>query len=72
MKLAGKYATGYTPDMFPNQQLMHTLARQTTNAELQDALLRFQYPFRLADLQGSNYSQEVKQAVLNATSGGMS
>jgi hypothetical protein len=69
MKLAGKYATnnasGYTPDVFPSQRLMHSLAKQTNDNELKDALLRFQYPFRLSDLENSNYSPATKQTILN-------
>ena len=69
MKLAGKYATnnapGYTPNVFPNQRLMHSLAKQTDNDELKDALLRFQYPFKLSDLENSNYSPATKQTILN-------
>ena len=70
MKLAGKYATaitpGYTPDVFPNQQLMHSLAKQTDSNELKNALLDFQYPFKLSDLKNSSYSPAVKEIVLNA------
>jgi hypothetical protein len=69
MKLAGKYAatnaSSYAPDIFPSQQLMHSLAKQTNNNELKNALLEFQYPFKLADLENSNYSPTTKQAVLN-------
>jgi|APGre2960657373_1045057.scaffolds.fasta_scaffold103900_2 hypothetical protein len=69
MKLAGKYATAsassYSPDIFPSQQLMHSLAKQTNNNELKNALLEFQYPFKLSDLENSNYSPTTKQAVLN-------
>jgi len=69
MKLAGKYATAnassYAPDVFPSQQLMHSLATQTNNNELKNALLEFQYPFKLSDLENSNYSPTTKQAVLN-------
>ena len=53
MKLAGKYATGYTPDIFPDQQLMQMYANQTTNPELREAALDFQYPFKLSDLKNS-------------------
>jgi hypothetical protein len=67
MKLAGKYA--YTPDFFPNQQLMHSLANQTNNTQLREALLDFQYPFRLEDLKSSGYSPEIMQTVLNAVTG---
>ena len=67
MKLAGKYA--YTPDFFPNQQLMHSLANQTNNTQLKEALLDFQYPFKLEDLKSSRYSPEIMQTVLNAVTG---
>ena len=70
MKLAGKYATGagpsYTPDVFPSQQLMHSLAKQTNNNELKSALLEFQYPFKLSDLKNSDYSPATKEVILNA------
>lgn len=69
MKLAGKYATnnnsGYAPDVFPSQQLMHLLAKQTNNDELKSALLEFQYPFKLSDLENSTYSPTTKQVILN-------
>ena len=69
MKLAGKYATsnasGYAPNVFPSQQLMHSLAKQTNNDELKSALLEFQYPFKLSDLENSNYSPTTKQTILN-------
>ena len=69
MKLAGKYATsnasGYDPDVFPSQQLMHYLAKQTNNNELKSALLEFQYPFKLSDIENSNYSPTTKQTILN-------
>jgi hypothetical protein len=61
MNIAGKYM----PDIFPNQRLMHSLAKQTTNAELKDALLTFQYPFRVSDLTNSSYSENIKQTILN-------
>jgi hypothetical protein len=67
MKLAGKYA--YTPDFFPNQQLMHSLANQTNNTQLKEALLDFQYPFKLEDLKASGYSPEIMQTVLSAVAG---
>ena len=67
MKLAGKYA--YTPDFFPNQQLMHLLANRTNNTQLKEALLDFQYPFKLEDLKSSGYSPEIMQTVLNAVTG---
>jgi hypothetical protein len=72
MKLAGKYATlfnDYTPDFFPNQQLMHSLANRTNNTQLKEALLDFQYPFKLEDLKSSGYSPEIMQTVLNAVVG---
>ena len=69
MNIAGKYATsstsGYVPDVFPSQQLMHSLAKQTNNNELKSALLEFQYPFKLSDLENSSYSPTTKQTILN-------
>ncbi|MHA1957608.1 MAG: hypothetical protein ACW968_11855 [Candidatus Thorarchaeota archaeon] len=52
MKLAGKYLTGYTPDFFPDQQLMQQLANQAANPQLKEAFLDFQYPFKLYYLLG--------------------
>ena len=69
MKLAGKYSTGYTPDFFPNQQLMHSLANQTNNPQLKEAFLNFQYPFKLQDLKSSGSSPEIIQTVLTAVTG---
>jgi hypothetical protein len=72
MQLAGKYAnakTGYTPDVFPDQRVMQTLASQTRDPELKNAALDFQYPFKLSDLQNSKYSASVKQLIMNATIG---
>ena len=64
MELAGKYATGYTPDMFPDQVLMQQAANQTADPGLRSALLEFQYPFSRADLASSTYSPEVKAKIL--------
>ena len=64
MELAGKYA--YTPNVFPNQQRMHTLAKTTNNPQLKEAFLNFQYPFRLEDLKSSGYSPKIIEAVLIA------
>jgi len=64
MELAGKYATGYTPDMFPDQILMQQEANQTTDPGLRSALLEFQYPFSRTDLINSTYSPEVKAKIL--------
>lgn len=64
MKLAGKYSTGYTPEIFPNQNVMQAMAGQTKNPELRNAFLDFQYPFRHEDLINSQYSPEIKQLVL--------
>jgi hypothetical protein len=61
MQLAGKYI----PNAFPSQSLMHKLASQTSNPELRDAFLTYQYPFRVEDLANSNYSPEVKQTILS-------
>ena len=69
MKLAGKYATGDTPDVFPDQQLMQMYASQTTNPELKKAALEFQYPFKMSDLKNSKYSDEVKFTIMQATIG---
>jgi hypothetical protein len=72
MELAGKYArakTGYTPDVFPDQRLMHALAAQTNDPELKSAALDFQYPFKLSELQASNYSQNIKQTIMQAVAG---
>ena len=69
MQLAGKYSTGYTPDVFPDQRVMQALAAQARNPELRDAALTFQYPFKLSDLQASKYSPNVKQFILQATIG---
>jgi hypothetical protein len=50
---------------------MHSLANhgrkkiQTNNNELKSALLEFQYPFKLSDLENSNYSPTTKQTILN-------
>jgi len=70
MELAGKYLgkkeTGYTPDVFPNQKLMQYMHEQTKDPELKSALLEFQYPFKLSDLQNSSYSPKTKQTILNA------
>ena len=59
---------GYTPEHFPNQQKMQQLALSTNNPRLQRALLDFQYPFRTEDLMQSNYSDDIKQVVLQAVS----
>lgn len=59
---------GYTPEHFPNQQKMQQLALSTNNPSLQRALLDFQYPFRTEDLMQSNYSDDIKQVVLQAVS----
>ena len=73
MKLAGKYAVdtrqSFTPDVFPNQQLMQALANQSSDLELKDAALTFQYPFKKTDLQNSKYSQGIKQIIMQATIG---
>ena len=69
MKLAGKYSNSYTPDFFPNQRLMNSLANQTNNPQLKEAFLEFQYPFKLKDLKSSGYSPEIIQTVLTAVTG---
>lgn len=75
MQLAGKYAVdsrqSFVPDVFPNQQLMQALAQQSSNPELKDAALTFQYPFKLTNLQNSKYSQGVKQVIMQATIGAL-
>jgi len=71
MQLAGKYSTGYTPDVFPNQRLMQSLALQAQDPELRDAALTYQYPFKLSELQNSNYSQTVKESIIRATIGAL-
>ena len=75
MKLAGKYAVdnrpGYEPDVFPDQRLMQMYASQTTNPELREAALDFQYPFKMSDLKKSNYSDEIKFTIMQATVGTM-
>lgn len=67
MQLAGKYSTGYTPDAFPNQRFMQEIAKQSVNdPEVREAALRYQYPFKLAELVNSNYSQRTKEIIINA------
>jgi hypothetical protein len=56
------------PGYFPNQQKMQQLALGTKDASLQRALLDFQYPFRTEDLMRTNYSNAIKQVVLQAVS----
>ena len=69
MKLAGKYLESNTPDFFPNQQLMNSLASQASNPQLKEAFLDFQYPFKLEDLKSSGYSPEIIQTVLTVVTG---
>ena len=67
MKLAGKYATGYTPDAFPDQGFMQQIAKQSVNdPEVREAALKYQYPFRLSELINSNYSPRTKEIIMNA------
>ena len=67
MKLAGKYATGYTPDAFPDQVFMQEIAKQSVNdPEVREAALKYQYPFRLSELINSNYSPRTKEIIMNA------
>ena len=67
MKLAGKYATGYTPDIFPDQRLMQEIAKQSQNdPEMKEAALAYQYPFKISALLNSNYSPRVKEVIANA------
>ena len=73
MKLAGKYINDnrslYEPDVFPNQRLMQMYASQTTNPILKEAALEFQYPFKMSDLKKSEYPDEIKFAIMQATTG---
>lgn len=73
MELAGKYAKDirqpYEPDVFPNQPLMQMYANQTTNPELKQAALEFQYPFKMSDLKKSKYTDEIKFTIMQATIG---
>ena len=73
MKLAGKYINDnrplYEPDVFPDQRLMQMYASQTTNPILKEAALEFQYPFKMADLKKSEYPDEIKFAIMQATTG---
>jgi hypothetical protein len=73
MELAGKYAKDtrqpYVPTVFPDQRLMQMYASQTTNPQLQKAALEFQYPFTMADLKNSKYSDEIKFTIMQATTG---
>jgi|DEB0MinimDraft_10_1074344.scaffolds.fasta_scaffold08422_3 hypothetical protein len=74
MELAGKYLseqTGYTPDVFPDQRLMQAYANQATNPQLRAAALEFQYPFKMSDLKNSNYTDEIKYIIMQATMGTM-
>ena len=75
MELAGKYAKDtrprYEPDVFPDQRLMQMYASQTTNPQLQQAALDFQYPFKMADLKNSKYPDEIKYLIMQATAGTM-
>lgn len=67
MELAGKYSTAYTPDAFPHQGFMQEIAKQSANdPEMREAALRYQYPFRMAELLKSDYSQRTKQIIINA------
>jgi hypothetical protein len=66
MKIAGKY-NNYTPEIFPDQKLMHSLARQTNNPELRKALLDFQYPFTMDELKNSSYSPQIVNEILKIT-----
>lgn len=73
MELAGKYAKNirptYEPDTFPDQRLMQMYAAQTTNPELRDAALNFQYPFKMSELEKSKYSEQTKYIIMQATIG---
>ena len=73
MKLAGKHMLDnrpyYEPDTFPDQRLMQMYASQTTNPELKQAALDFQYPFKISELKNSKYSDEIKFTIMQATTG---
>ena len=75
MNLAGKYNpnifpnNNYVPDIFPHQGLMHSLAKQTNDPELKNALLDFQYPFKVIELKNSGYSPQVINKILEVTTG---
>ena len=75
MNLAGKYINDnrplYEPDVFPDQRLMQMYASQTTNPILKEAALEFQYPFKMSDLKKSEYPDEIKFAIMQATTGTM-
>jgi hypothetical protein len=75
MKLAGKYINDnrplYEPDVFPDQRLMQMYASQTTNPILKEAALEFQYPFKMSDLKKSQYPDEIKFIIMQATTGTM-
>lgn len=75
MKLAGKYINDnrqlYEPDVFPDQRLMQMYASQTTNPILKEAALEFQYPFKMSDLKKSQYPDEIKFTIMQATTGTM-
>ena len=68
MELAGKSATGYTPDVFPDQIVMQQAANKTSDPGLGSALLEYQYPFSSADLAAAPYSPEVKAKIIELTS----
>ena len=67
MKLAGKYKDDYKPEIFPDQELMHSLAQQTNNPEFRKALLDFQYPFTMNELKNSGYSPQIVNEILKIT-----
>lgn len=69
MKLAGKYSTGYTPDVFPDQDIMHALSNKAGSMDLKNALLEFQYPFKQEELVNSGYSPEIVNIVYKAATG---
>ena len=57
--------TDYVPDMFPFQGLHHDLARQASDANLKEALLEYQYPYKESELLADNkYSPDIRLQVL--------
>ena len=48
---------------------MHSLAKQTNDPELKNALLDFQYPFKVIELKNSGYSPQVINKILEVTTG---
>jgi hypothetical protein len=57
--------------VFPDQRLMQMYASQATNPVLKKAALEFQYPFKMSDLKKSDYPDEIKFTIMQATTGTM-